>query len=69
MQTLNASPDLRSNALLSMMGQMPGRSPVADRKPAEICGWLESSIDLAKGLDITEEDNNTMYQLWELSRR
>ncbi|WP_422010955.1 hypothetical protein [Roseateles sp.] len=69
MQTLNALPDLRSNALLSMMGQMPGRSPADVRKPAEICGWFDSSLDLAKGLEVTEEDNNTMYQLWELSRR
>jgi|GEM_PF-6733990 len=69
MHLLNASPDLRSNALLSLVAQMPGRSPVGARKPVEICGWFDSSLDLAKGLDVTEQDNDTMYQLWELSRR
>lgn len=32
------------------------------------CGWYDSSFDLARGLEVTEEDCYTLYQLWELSR-
>lgn len=32
------------------------------------CGWYDSSFDLARGLEVTEEDCHTLYQLWELSR-
>ena len=44
-----------------------GRAP-APRRP-EPCGWFDSSFDLAQGLDITEQDSDTLYQLWELSRQ
>lgn len=29
--------------------------------------WHDSSFDLAQGLEVSEEDNDTLYQLWELS--
>ena len=33
------------------------------------CGWYDSSFDLAHGLEVCEADHNdTLYQLWELSR-
>lgn len=32
------------------------------------CGWYDSSFDLSRGLEVSEQDNDTMYQLWELSR-
>jgi hypothetical protein len=33
------------------------------------CGWYDSSFDLAHGLEVCEDDNNdTLYQLWELCR-
>ncbi len=32
------------------------------------CGWYDSSFDLAQGLEVLEQDNDTLYQLWELSR-
>jgi hypothetical protein len=32
------------------------------------CGWYDSSFDLARGLEVTEEDCHTLYQLWELSQ-
>ena len=31
------------------------------------CGWYDSSFDLSEGLEVIEQDNDTMYQLWELS--
>jgi len=32
------------------------------------CGWYDSSFDLAEGLEVSEQDNDTLYQLWELSQ-
>ncbi|MDG0834253.1 hypothetical protein [Roseateles saccharophilus] len=32
------------------------------------CSWYDSSFDLAQGLEVAEHDNDTLYQLWELSR-
>lgn len=32
------------------------------------CGWYDSSFDLAQGLEVSEQDCHTLYQLWELSR-
>lgn len=43
-----------------------GNGSVAARKLD--CGWYDSSFDLARGLEVTEEDNDTIYQLWDLSR-
>lgn len=33
------------------------------------CGWYDSSFDLARGLEVVEDDDHTLYQLWEMSRR
>jgi len=41
--------------------RMPGA-----RKPD--CGWYDSSLDLAQGLEVVEQDNDTLYQRWELAR-
>lgn len=35
----------------------------------EPCGWYDSSFDLARGLEVSEEDNDTLYQLWNLSQQ
>jgi hypothetical protein len=32
------------------------------------CGWYDSSFDLAQGLEVVEQDCDTIYQLWELSQ-
>jgi hypothetical protein len=32
------------------------------------CGWYDSSFDLAQGLEVVEQDCDTLYQLWELSQ-
>ena len=54
-----------------------GRLEVAGRTqaPAAIaaarkmdCGWYDSSFDLARGLDIVEQDDDALYQLWTLAR-
>jgi hypothetical protein len=36
--------------------------------PKVDCGWYDSSFDLAHGLEISEHDNDTLYQFWELSQ-
>lgn len=55
----------------------PSKSPAAMPAPPrvaapgvkpELCGWYDSSFDLARGLEVSEEDNDTLYQLWELSQ-
>lgn len=43
------------------------RAPAPGFKPATR-GWYDSSFDLANGLEVTEQDNDTLYQLWELSQ-
>lgn len=32
------------------------------------CGWYDSSYDLTRGLDIVEQDDDALYQLWTLAR-
>jgi hypothetical protein len=32
------------------------------------CGWYDSSFELARGLEVVEQDDDALYQLWELSR-
>ena len=32
------------------------------------CGWYDSSFDLARGLEIVEQDDDALYQLWALAR-
>jgi len=34
----------------------------------ELCGWFDSSFDLAHGLLVVEQDDDSLYQLWKLSR-
>jgi hypothetical protein len=45
-----------------------GAAAPAPKKP-ELCGWYDSSFDLARGLEVSEEDCDTLYQLWDLSQR
>ncbi|RZJ08324.1 MAG: hypothetical protein EOP39_14140 [Rubrivivax sp.] len=42
------------------------RAPAPGFKPAT-CAWYDSSFDLAEGLEVTEEDD-TLFQLWDMSR-
>ena len=68
MQFFNSSQSPWSNSKLPLA--MPTRSRswlVAGVKP-EICGWYDSSFDLSTGLEVSEQDNDTLYQLWELSQ-
>jgi hypothetical protein len=31
------------------------------------CGWYDSSFELSQGLEVSEQDNDAIYQLWQLS--
>lgn len=47
---------------------LPARSSgLASGAKPECCGWFDSSFDLAAGLEVTEQDCDTLYQLWDLS--
>ena len=37
---------------------------VADAARPEGCGWFDSSFELTHGVEITEHDDRTLYQLW-----
>lgn len=72
MQLFSASqhPWSTSKLPMPMAMQAPARprGMGANGKP-ELCGWYDSSFDLANGLEVSEQDNDTLYQLWELSRK
>ena len=63
MHPLNASP---VNAFFAKLSPMLASLPAAGRKVD--CGWYDSSFDLARGLEVVEQDDDALYQLWELSR-
>ena len=68
MQFFSASPFPFSNSQLPQIVtvHLPHGSGGAGKAD---CGWYDSSFDLAHGLDVCEADHNdTLYQLWELSR-
>jgi hypothetical protein len=67
MQFFNSSQNPWSTSKLPVA--MPARRSegVAGGKP-EICGWYDSSFDLSTGLEVSEQDSDTLYQLWELSQ-
>ncbi|MFT7722351.1 MAG: hypothetical protein QM788_05925 [Roseateles sp.] len=46
---------------------LPQAQPAVPRTPSEACGWFDSSFDLAAGLEVSEQDCDTLYQLWQLS--
>ena len=56
-----------SNSKLPQFATARLYTGIGSRK-LEHCGWYDSSLDLAQGLEIVEQDNDTLYQLWELSR-
>ncbi|MBI3349822.1 MAG: hypothetical protein HY020_21755 [Burkholderiales bacterium] len=70
MQPFSASQDPWSTSKLPMSMQVPARprGMGANGKP-ELCGWYDSSFDLANGLEVSEQDSDTLYQLWELSQK
>lgn len=56
-----------SHAKLPQGGAPRGMATAAAARKID-CGWYDSSFDLAHGLEIVEEDCDTLYQLWELSK-
>jgi hypothetical protein len=50
---------------VGMAPRLPSQTAAASKVD---CGWYDSSFDLAMGLEVSEEDCHTLYQLWELSQ-
>ncbi len=56
------------NAKLPQVAAGQGAGAAAGARKLD-CGWYDSSFDLARGLEVVEDDDHTLYQLWEMSRR
>lgn len=52
----------------SRSGDVAGRAPQGGAARKVDCGWYDSSFDLARGLEIVEQDDDALYQLWALAR-
>lgn len=68
MQFFSSSQHPWSNSKLPQV--VPTRvmaAPAGARGSKIDCGWYDSSFDLARGLEVSEEDNDTLFQLWDLS--
>lgn len=68
MQFFSASQHPWSSSKLPQAALPRPRTTPGAYRP-EPCGWFDSSFDLAQGLQVVEQDNDTLYQLWELSQR
>lgn len=67
MQFLNSLQSTWSNSKLRNSVPLNAVKTTANARKLD-CGWYDSSFDLAAGLEVIEQDNDTMYQLWELSQ-
>ncbi|RTL37432.1 MAG: hypothetical protein EKK53_20905 [Burkholderiales bacterium] len=54
------------NAFVAKLAPSPAMLSGAGRKID--CGWYDSSFELARGLEVVEQDDDSLYQLWELAR-
>lgn len=68
MQTFSASQQPWSNSKFNLAAAARPRATRPAAKP-ETCGWYDSSFDLAAGLEVDEQSDDTLYQLWQLSQR
>ncbi len=66
-----------STVLMSSLSQLVGLplgSPAEAPPSAAVasepgpCGWLDSSLDLARGLEVCEQDDDSLLQLWRLAQ-
>lgn len=46
----------------------PTLAPLSGAGRKVDCGWYDSSFELARGLEVVEQDDDALYQLWELAR-
>ena len=67
MQFFSVSQQPRSTSkppVAALPAQPRAEAQELDMKP-ETCGWYDSSFDLASGLEISEQDDDMLYQLCE----
>jgi len=55
-----------SNSTLPQPESRGGVSRLAAARKLD-CGWYDSSFDLARGLEVSEDDDDALFQLWALS--
>lgn len=67
MQFFSASQSPFSNSKLPQGAALRCINSAAAARKMD-CGWYDSSFDLAQGLEVHEQDCDTLYQLWELSQ-
>lgn len=63
---MQASTLAQFNSLFS--ASPAARSPLPALPRKIDCGWYDSSFDLARGLEILEDDDDALFQLWALAR-
>lgn len=61
--------DFFSSSLPSLLAPKHSANPQARaRKPdAGQCGWYDSSFELREGLEVIEQQDDDLYQLWQLA--
>jgi hypothetical protein len=59
--------DFILSALPKPLQALTGRAAAANRLDPALCGWYDSSFDLRAGLDVIEQDDDDLYQLWQLA--
>lgn len=67
MQFLFAAPNFWSKSKLPLSSVPASRPAAGGQLKPEICGWYDSSFDLTRGLDVSEQDSDALFQLWQLS--
>ena len=45
----------------------PSQMHFAARRNPLVCGWYDSSFELLDGLEVTEQHDDDLYQLWQLA--
>lgn len=52
-----------ATTLAQLHAAEPASQQEQDPMPPKSCGWYDSSFELAAGLEISEQDDDVLYQL------
>lgn len=64
---LSSKPPHCGSGVTPSQAALPRPRDTAVTRLPDLCGWYDSSFDLAQGLHVVEQDNDILFQLWELS--
>ena len=59
--------DFILSALPKPLQALTGRTAATNRPDPALCGWYDSSFELRRGLEVIEQDDDDLYQLWQLA--